>query len=841
MTASHASLLHLSASEASLKHLRPLSQASLSSTADPSALKDSEDLPAPPEIERAEDSTSEPQLAIKRENINISPEPNYNKNDSSHGVVSHDEATSTTADSASNLSESAPLKATTFRHLHQKYLAELEYMLCEFQKLERQLLGARNLQASESDGSRERREKLHSFILHLEDTIQQIQTGCESEAAGKSTLERYKETSGLAKPSKEKKEEEGVQKLEEHILANLLPVKVRLAKQLAAQQGAKHNPAGMPVRGVVSERKEGDASQFGKALDGGGSSLTQKLHGRTLGVEGRSNGNTTVNKPKAESKILYAGMAIGSDKSQMRSSLSAASSAHRLLLQGRDVTDKSRTRPRDEVKNSAEERGASSTNKDMERNMDDPLNDDDPLRTDASSAHVGRPNDDGDSINSLLSAERRRLQRKRRHKRKKNHFLHDSQQHVALGTTKRKKGSSGSKKRGPRNVEYMCALCNEVYNSTCDYNPWWALTQEECPKCQKTQIPRLDIGAPANAIEYHPALLAHADDAGGAAEPSASPESQDLPIPATAGDDMEYSDVDDSDLSDDDGLLSDASLDLDSDESVVLDSENMSPAEQAESEKFGAEYDGPKFSDSESARLLNLMLHASTCPCRHKSSNHYDVCRSAKWMMLHVRDCPGTTSTFDVCPFPWCRKTKHLLYHLVSCVFPRNCAICSTVHLNNNMKALRGLNDYRLKKQQQCVLVANQQPSNEKSLGKKPQANGQGSVTHDDVEMYEGALGDVPNGVKEPMNISSASVPLDSALTDTTLERHETLDTTDDSQDVKVQLDDFVDQWGDQNGTPDSHLQSILKDDPDAVHNSQIESGETSDSILVKKEEDEAQ
>jgi hypothetical protein len=79
---------------------------------------------------------------------------------------------------------------------------------------------------------------------------------------------------------------------------------------------------------------------------------------------------------------------------------------------------------------------------------------------------------------------------------------------------------------------------------------------------------------------------------------------------------MGYSDVDDSDLSDDDGLLSDASLDLDSDESEILDSENMSPAEQAELEKFGAEYDGPKFSDSESARLLNLMLHASTCPCR---------------------------------------------------------------------------------------------------------------------------------------------------------------------------------------------------------------------------------
>jgi hypothetical protein len=164
--------------------------------------------------------------------------------------------------------------------------------------------------------------------------------------------------------------------------------------------------------------------------------------------------------------------------------------------------------------------------------------------------------------------------------------------------------------------------------------------------------------------------------------------------------------------------------------------------------------------------------------------------------------------------------------------------------LNDNLKALRGLNDYRLKKQQQCVLVANQQSSNEKSLGKKPQANGQGSVTHDDVEMYEDASGNLPNGVKEPMNISSSSssVPSDNALTDSTLEKHETFDTTDESPDVKAQLDDFVDQWGSQNGTPDdSHLQSVLKEDPDAVDNSQIELGETSDSILVKKEEDEAQ
>lgn len=63
--------------------------------------------------------------------------------------------------------------------------------------------------------------------------------------------------------------------------------------------------------------------------------------------------------------------------------------------------------------------------------------------------------------------------------------------------------------------------------------------------------------------------------------------------------------------------------------------------------------------------------------------------------MLHVRDCPGTTASFDVCPFPWCRKVKHLLYHLVSCSDPNSCAICSNVNLNRNMRRLHGLNNHR--------------------------------------------------------------------------------------------------------------------------------------------------
>jgi len=145
-----------------------------------------------------------------------------------------------------------PLKATTMSHLRKKYMTELEYMLREFQKLERQLLGARSSTA-ESDASRDRREKLHSFILHLQETIQQVRLGCQLEAEGKSTVGRdddkkeFAESAALTNLTREKEEEENVQKLEEHILANLLPVKVRLKKQLAAQQGAKHNPAGMPA------------------------------------------------------------------------------------------------------------------------------------------------------------------------------------------------------------------------------------------------------------------------------------------------------------------------------------------------------------------------------------------------------------------------------------------------------------------------------------------------------------------------------------------------------------------------------------------------------------------
>jgi peptidoglycan hydrolase-like protein with peptidoglycan-binding domain len=159
-----------------------------------------------------------------------------------------------------------------------------------------------------------------------------------------------------------------------------------------------------------------------------------------------------------------------------------------------------------------------------------------------------------------------------------------------------------------------------------------------------------------------------------------------------------------SELSDD--SLSDDSLESDDDDEESLDFQAMSLAEQAEHECFGEEYTGPVLSEEDASRMLVVMAHASTCPCHHKLTRHRDVCKSAKFMMLHVRDCPGTTASFDVCPFPWCRKVKQLLYHLVSCETPESCRICSPSHLSESLKNLSGLNKFRAKKHRQRMMAA---------------------------------------------------------------------------------------------------------------------------------------
>jgi len=755
-------------------------------------------------------------------------------------------------------SDAAPLKAINYGHLRIKYLGELEYMLREFRKLERQLLGAKGAtQHEESTGSRERREKLHSFILHLEDTILQIEAGCKHEDDNKTTAastiddkningrkqtpttngvdDRYsskacsgvdgenrnknKESSDIAEVKKKqslassiltkgKEEEETVQKIEEHILANLLPVKVRLKKQLAAQQGATKNPAGMPSlrrgslqppstrgKGTFAEaaenrRKEAEAArlaaqekheravrnvsdptQFGKPLSGGGSSLTQKLHGATLGSKQRRkgsgvgsssisrnnvlNGNTTHKKiqlgKSGERKILYGGMVPGS--TQQKSGLSAASGVHpEIIISSNQHAKVSASNDCELSLTSASTRGPmivlKTTN--FESNAAAPaartsLVDAEATATTGSSKTINakvnnimkevetttldsttqkksasKSTSTGLSEEEKIKFKQHRRKRKllrlaRRNERERLKQQNPKPQPTTIVSTNETPASNnstssqarkkvfhnynkGPQKKGPRVVEYTCSFCSELYSSTCDLNPWWALAQHKCPKCQKTQIPRIDINSTANIIEYHPALLSHLEDGGrglnsGSVQANTAQAVASGAMHSSGKSSLDCeSDSDLSELSDDD--VSIGSLKV---SSLEADIQSMTPSERAEHETFGDEYEGPRLSDEHAAKLLILMGHASTCPCHHKCAKHRDICRSTKYMMLHVRDCPGTTSTFDVCPFPWCRKVKHLLYHLVSCSNPDQCQICSPKDLPKGLESLVGLNTHRMK------------------------------------------------------------------------------------------------------------------------------------------------
>jgi hypothetical protein len=475
----------------------------------------------------------------------------------------------------------APLKSLTFAHLNTKYLAELEYMLREFRKLERQLLGAKGAaQLEESAGSRERREKLHSFILHLEDTVRQIELGCKMEVEGKTAAasgsgeceegdaskKLLAQESALSNLTKEREEEENVQKLEEHILANLLPVKVRLKKQLAAQQGATQNPAGMPSRrgslqppsaahgkGTFAEaaekrrklaeearlaaqeqhertaRRVSDPTQFGKPLGGGGSSLTRNLHGATLGSTQRIHGHGVgvASKPDkgndgngiGERKILYAGMVPGS--TQQKSGLSAASGAHDMITTSqRDSGDVSRSEvhPKTEASNaipSTQTSVAPSTRKATVPVEPKPVQKPPAVLAPsvAAAPHLSSSKSPvsvqkkAPQLSQLSEDEQRKLRKLRRKKKlqriaKRQERERQKQQNAVQQQTsedqppassvsavrKKTAHAKGQKKKGPRAVEYICALCSEAYNSTCDYNPWWALAQHECPKCRKTQV-----------------------------------------------------------------------------------------------------------------------------------------------------------------------------------------------------------------------------------------------------------------------------------------------------------------------------------------------------------------
>ena len=227
----------------------------------------------------------------------------------------------------------------------QKYVPELTFMLREFEKLESQLLAGNSVrqqqQQSSSDAQQQsRREKLRSFILHITDVISQLK-----KIIGPQNLVGGADASCKAKVVNADEDDKAAAaaELEQHILTSLLPVKDRLKKQLmnnaqsSDASGGSGNgngrkgpigggPSGSTNRAMgtfaaaAAKKQQVHESVFGKPLSGGGSSLTQKLHGSTLGSIDRRFGSGVGQKkeeatnsgdgecqPKAR-PVQYAGM-----------------------------------------------------------------------------------------------------------------------------------------------------------------------------------------------------------------------------------------------------------------------------------------------------------------------------------------------------------------------------------------------------------------------------------------------------------------------------------------------------------------------------------------------------
>jgi hypothetical protein len=168
-------------------------------------------------------------------------------------------------------------------------------------------------------------------------------------------------------------------------------------------------------------------------------------------------------------------------------------------------------------------------------------------------------------------------------------------------------GGGNAEQGPPKAVQYQCSICMDSYPSKSAANPWWAITRERCPKCQKMQIPRIDIAEPANQIEYHPALVRTAEsDKGG-----------------FAGGDG------------DDGMGGHGDVDGD------LDMGGMGGGGGFGGGGGGGGGDGDDFDSledgdptmrlptSQAAKLLVLITHARTCPGHHSSRAHSEVSKEA--------------------------------------------------------------------------------------------------------------------------------------------------------------------------------------------------------------------
>lgn len=193
----------------------------------------------------------------------------------------------------------------------------------------------------------------------------------------------------------------------------------------------------------------------------------------------------------------------------------------------------------------------------------------------------------------------------------------------------------------PERVEYSCSSCGESYTSRASsvFNPWWTLVRQACPKCDQCQFPWIDISSVTNQISHRPGVADDDDD----------------------------DDVDDA---------PECHEEDDRDDERPADSEPIAPFSDEDCSFADDASDGDRLTRRQAIDLLDLLDHARCCPGFHESRRHGNVCRAAKFLMLHARDCPGTLPSGAPCPFGWCAPVKRFLAHVVQCSDELACAVC---------------------------------------------------------------------------------------------------------------------------------------------------------------------
>lgn len=80
--------------------------------------------------------------------------------------------------------------------------------------------------------------------------------------------------------------------------------------------------------------------------------------------------------------------------------------------------------------------------------------------------------------------------------------------HVSLPRARKRQRSLAPILSAPRTVSYECSMCKESYEAEISSNPWWSLLRQECPKCKRIQIPRVDAASATKSIDYIHAICA---------------------------------------------------------------------------------------------------------------------------------------------------------------------------------------------------------------------------------------------------------------------------------------------------------------------------------------------